>query len=227
MAELNALSKTQHVYEELRQQLLMGRYAPEERMKISALSKQFALSHGGIREALSRLTSEGLIALEPQKGFRVAAVSAADLRQLSAAQREIEALCLRSAIEVGDLNWQANVVASHYQLIATPQRDENDAQHYNSEFVDAYRAFRQALVAACDNLWLAKMREMLNVQSLRYQLLSKLDQRDIAKSYQSVVDKTLARDADAACELLDQLMRSRAQYTIDWLESEEAANDVS
>ena len=58
-------------YEALRADLLACRVAPGSRLKIQELCLQHAVSLGAIREALSRLTSEGLVVAEPQRGFRV------------------------------------------------------------------------------------------------------------------------------------------------------------
>src|SRR5580698_7723981 len=112
MATTNAASLTQTAYERLRADLLSCKLKPDEQLKISQLCEQLGVSLGAVREALSRLTSEGLIISEPQRGFRAAPISAGDLEDLTLARVELETLCLRRAIAYGDLAWETGLVAA-------------------------------------------------------------------------------------------------------------------
>src|SRR5438132_9546483 len=91
---------TQAAYEGLRADLLACRIPPGSRLKIQELCTRLSVSLGAIREALSRLTSEGLVVAEPQRGFRAAPISAEDLSDLTRTRIKIESLCLRRAIEL-------------------------------------------------------------------------------------------------------------------------------
>jgi DNA-binding GntR family transcriptional regulator len=211
MVESVSQSRTQNVYQQLRDDMLSCVFVPGQRLRIAPLAKAYSVNPGMLREALSRLTAEGLIESTPQKGFKVTDISPNDLMQLSSAQSEIESLCLRRAIERGDLEWESRLVAAHYQLVATPQTTECAPQQYCQKFVQAYYAFKSALVAACDNQWLGRMRDTLNAQSVRYQLLSTPTGDDIAAQYKPVIEATLARNADLACSLLTEVIQRRAQ----------------
>jgi DNA-binding transcriptional MocR family regulator len=57
------------VYAFVRGQILACRISPGTRLKIHELCAQHDLSNGAVREALSRLASEGLVLFEPQKGY--------------------------------------------------------------------------------------------------------------------------------------------------------------
>src|ERR1700678_3888046 len=91
-------SLTQAAYLRLRADLLACRIRPGERVKINDVCRQFAVSLGAVREALARLTSEGLVVAEPQRGFRAAPITADELRDLTMVRIEIEGLCLRRAV---------------------------------------------------------------------------------------------------------------------------------
>ena len=60
---------TQAAYEGLRADLLACRIPPGKKLKIQELCDRLSVSLGAIREALSRLTSEGLVVAEPQRGL--------------------------------------------------------------------------------------------------------------------------------------------------------------
>ncbi len=70
------------------------------------------VSGSTIREALTRLLGEALVTAEGQRGFRVAAASIEDFRDLSAVRRLVETEALRQAIAAGGEAWEADIVAA-------------------------------------------------------------------------------------------------------------------
>ncbi|HWA45614.1 MAG TPA: FCD domain-containing protein [Hypericibacter adhaerens] len=199
------MNLTQGAYEQLRADLLACRILPGSRLKIQELCNRLSVSLGAIREALSRLTSEGLVVAEPQRGFRAAPISEADLQDLTKVRIEIESLCLRRAIEVGDVDWEARLVAAFHRLSRTPERVEADPARSSDEWAEAHAAFHTALADGCDSPWLLRLRRQLYDQSERYRRLSvplTTRTRNIGAEHQAIVDATLARDADKAVALL-------------------------
>jgi len=196
---------TQGAYEQLRADLLACRILPGSRLKIQELCNRLSVSLGAIREALSRLTSEGLVVAEPQRGFRAAPISRADLQDLTQVRIEIEGLCLRRAIEVGDVDWEARLVAAFHRLSRTPERAAADPARSNDEWAEAHAAFHTALADGCDSPWLLRLRGQLYDQSERYRRLSvplTTQTRNIGEEHQRIVGAALARDADKAVALL-------------------------
>src|SRR5580698_2149735 len=196
---------TQGAYEGLRADLLACRILPGKRLKIQELCTQFSVSLGAIREALSRLTSEGLVVAEPQRGFRAAPISAADLADLTMVRVEIETLCLKRAIEYGDVDWEARLVAAAHRLSRTPERDGNDPARSNEDWAEAHSAFHLALVDGCGSPWLLHLHALLYAQSERYRRLSMpfaTSGRNVDAEHQAIVTATLARDAETAVRLL-------------------------
>jgi len=205
MARDITLNRTQGAYEALRAELLSCRIRPGRRLKIQELCARFAVSLGAVREALSRLTSEGLVVAEPQRGFRAAPISAADLQDLTMARVEIETLCLRRAIDVGDVNWEAGLVAASHRLSRTPERVADDQARINEDWAEAHAAFHQALVDGCDSPWLLRLRSQLYDQSERYRRLSiplARTERNVQDEHQGILEAALARDAETATRLL-------------------------
>jgi GntR family carbon starvation induced transcriptional regulator len=194
-------SATQTIYERLRADLLTGRRRPEERLKIQELGLVFQVSIGAVREALSRLTSEGLVTAEPQRGFRVAPVSLADIRDLTMVRIQIEGTCLRRAIACGDVVWEATIVASHHCLARTELRPKDGQAGFSDAWLAAHADFHRMLVSACDSPWSLKLREMLFVQSERYRdlaLMADKGERDVQREHRELMEAVLARDADDA-----------------------------
>jgi len=196
---------TQGAYARLRADLLACRIAPGSRLKIQDLCAEHAVSLGAIREALSRLTSEGLVVAEPQRGFRAAPISPEDLADLTRVRIEIDGLCLKRAIELGDLDWEARLVAAFHRLSRLPERAPGDLVRSNEDWAEAHGAFHAALVEGCGSPWLMRLHRQLYDQSERYRRLSVSlapTGRKIADEHQKILDAVLARDADKAVALL-------------------------
>ena len=212
-----AASLTQRAYDQLREALLDCRFEPGEPLRIGELCKRLDASQGAVREALSRLTSEGLVEARPQRGFRVTPISAEDLRDLTAARIEIEELCLRHAIESGDVRWEARLVAAFHQLSRTPALEPGTPRRFDRRFVALHHSFFDVLVSSCDSLWLARVRHMLQVQELRYHGRSPPPapgERDLVGELREVMEAAIAREADRACRLLALHMRRSAELLI-------------
>lgn len=203
--EGNAASLTQAAYERLRADLLACRLAPGEKLRIADLCERLSVSLGAVREALSRLTAEGLVVAEPQRGFRAAPISSAELRDLTAVRVEIEGMCLRRSIASGDLAWEERLVAAHHRMARLPERDPADPQRAHEPWAEAHAAFHRALVAGGDSPWLLRLRELLYAQTERYRRLSlplSRAPRDLLREHRDIMEAALAHESDRACALL-------------------------
>jgi DNA-binding GntR family transcriptional regulator len=163
----------------------------------------FSLS--AVREALSRLTSEGLVVAELQRGFRAAPISEDELRDLTWVRIEIEGICLRRAIAAGDLAWESGIVAAYHRLSRTPERATGDENRLEDEWSLAHAAFHEALVKACPSAWLLRLRGTLYAQAERYRRLSiplSNRRRDLDSEHRGIVQTVLARNPDEACTLM-------------------------
>ena len=210
---LSASSLTAEVYERLRRDLLACRLAPGQRLNIAELAGTISVSLGAVREALSRLTSEGLVVLEPQKGFTAAPISAADLADLTQVRIRIECQCLRRSIEVGSLAWETTLVAAHHRLARTPASSPGDPSRMADEWALYHAEFHEALAAGCDSPWSLKLRRTLFAHSERYRRLSLplgRKPRRVDQEHAALVAAALARDADSAERLLTAHLQTTA-----------------
>jgi DNA-binding GntR family transcriptional regulator len=198
-------SRTTEVYENLRADLLSCRLRPGLRLNISELSQALSVSLGAVREALSRLTSEGLVVAEAQRGFTAAPISASDLVDLTRVRIDIEVQCLRRAIQVGSLDWETRLVAAHHQLSRTPPAVIGDPARVADEWANLHAAFHEALVGGCDSAWLLRLRRTLFDHSERYRRLSlplAKQPRRVDQEHTKLVEAALARKADVAAAVM-------------------------
>ena len=203
---------TQSAYERLKADLLACKFVPDERLKIGELCERLGVSLGAVREALSRVTSEGLVIAEPQRGFRVAPVSAEELADLYQARVELEGLCLRRSIQAGGVPWEASVVAAYHSLSRTPDIISEDGARVGEEWLRRHAEFHSALVGGCESPWLLRLRTQLFDHAQRYRRLSvslTRTKRNVDKEHRELMEAVLARDADRAVAL----MREHLQIT--------------
>jgi DNA-binding GntR family transcriptional regulator len=212
-----AASLTQRAYDQLRDALLDCRFESGEPLRIGELQKSLDASQGAVREALSRLTSEGLVEARPQHGFRVTPISTADFRDLTAARIQIEEICLRHAIEAGDVRWEARIVAAFHQLSRTAFLEPRARGGCDRRLVALHHSFLDVLVSSPGSFWLARVRQMLQVQEFRYygRLTSfKPAERDLVGELREVMEAVIARDAARASQLLVLHMRRTADLLL-------------
>ncbi len=209
-------SRTSEVYNALKQELLDGAHPPCAKMPIDQLAERFGVSLGAVREALSRLTSDRLVLSEPQRGFTVAPLSAEDLVDLTAVRIEIETRCLRRSILKGNLQWEGRLLDSWHQLSHTASRLPGAAT-VNPDWAQRHSRFHDDLIAACDSLWWFRLRDELYIQAERYRriiLPHARVERDVDAEHRAILEATLARDADLACECLEDHLQLTADILL-------------
>src|SRR5436309_2791140 len=85
----------------VRADILSCRYPPRGKLRIEALRAKYGVSGGPVREALCRLTAQGFVVAEGQRGFRVAAAAVGELIDITKNRIWIEATALRSSFVHG------------------------------------------------------------------------------------------------------------------------------
>lgn len=215
-------------YAALREDVLAGRLAPASRLKLAGLQAAYGLGISPLREALMRLAAEGLLIAEGQRGFSVAAVSLAELRDLTATRQRLETAALRDAIAHGDEEWEAGVVAGFHRLSRTPLPADASAAEAAGLWEQRHRAFHHALVAACGSPWTLRLVGQLVDQTERYRRARLLGAkpraalaRDVDAEHRRIMEASLARNADEASRLLAAHLQRTADFVASlWHERE-------
>ena len=71
-------SQIEAAYRRLRDDIISGMLAPSEKLRIEHLRQRYGMGASALREALSRLVSDGLVECEAQRGYWVSPVSRAE-----------------------------------------------------------------------------------------------------------------------------------------------------
>ena len=196
----------QDVLTRLRSDLVSSVYEPAERLKFADMRARYDVGIGTLREALSQLVSEGFVVVEVGKGFKVAPVSIKELNEITELFLDLEKRALRSAIENGDENWQTHIVASHFKLSLVENLPWEDRMARHSEWVQRHRDFHEALVAACPDSWLFRLRSMMFDQLDRYRFVTKKAPHGLGQhkfsEHRKIMDAFVSRNAKLAGDLM-------------------------
>ncbi len=199
-------SLTSTAYERLRRDVLSCILRPGQRLNINELCQTTGFNLSAVREAVSKLTADGLVVADEKRGFSVAPISVPELRDLTRVRAEIENLCLRRAMTLGDLSWEAGVMAAYHIMSNTKRVVGEGAAGANEGWWAAHANYHRALVCACDSPWLMRLRDQLFAQSERYRSLGTQirfgSTRDVEREHQEITEAVLARDADRATGLM-------------------------
>jgi GntR family transcriptional regulator, carbon starvation induced regulator len=202
-ASHKALSNlTAFAYQQLRADVLSGRLVPGEKLRAEALRQRFNIGSSPIREALNRLLAEGFVALEAQKGFRVAPVSETELNELVTARCLIDGSAIRASIKRYETKWEEGLVLALHRLTRAARITEEGTP--NTDWEQRHRHFHRALVGGCGSRWIVRISEQLFDAAERYRLLAAdyVKERNELEEHQALAQACLDRDADKAIELL-------------------------
>jgi DNA-binding GntR family transcriptional regulator len=214
----------------IRAEILDGQLPAGAKLNIGALEKRFGVSLGAIREALSRLSAEGMVIAEAQRGYRVSPVSSEELLDLTRTRVEVESLCLAQAMKNGDVEWESRIVAAAHRMERLQDSPADAETRVTQVWSNSHREFHEALVSACPSPWLLRLRSLLHEQSERYRRLSaplETNERDVRGEHRELMEAVLKRDEASALRALEQHFFSTAQIILgsSLLRAAQAASD--
>lgn len=204
----------------LRRDILNGKFQPGSRLAAAALQERYGASSGLLREVLPRLVAEGLAVAKPQRGYWVISVSPDDLRHLTEARVLIETTVLRQSIHDGDIAWESRALAAHHTLVNTAAAAA-DGSGVNEDWLDAHARFHSALLAGAPNVRLRNLADSLRditevyrCWSARFAVPGGRGVTAVAAEHKSLLEATLARDANLAIAELTLHIERTTKYLL-------------
>ncbi len=193
------------VYDRLRKDILTGALAPGEKLRAEYLRNRYEVGNSPVREALNRLSVDGLVVREDQRGFRVAEVSKQDLIELIKTQCWLEEIALRESVASRDMEWEERIVLAFHRLSRQARSASRDDYIMNPEWERLHREFHLALISACGSSLLRTFCAQLNDKADRYRQLAvaaTYPQRNEREEHREIMDACLEGNADRAVALL-------------------------
>jgi DNA-binding GntR family transcriptional regulator len=195
-------------YDQIRALVLSGDLAPGARLGQVELAERFGISRTPIREALRRLSGEGLVDFHPNRGFRVADLG------LDAVLRRLE---VRAIVEPGIARLAAQRrTAEDLKALRQAIARETNARSAGAAH-DASRDFHVALARAThndelvrtlDSLWLVEVgRRLLSRRSASEQWVA----ADV-EDHQAIAEAVERHEADRAAALMSSHIGEALQH---------------
>jgi DNA-binding GntR family transcriptional regulator len=207
-----AITLTDYAYGQLRNEILCGAVLPGSSLPLAQLSKRLEVSMSVVREALTRLSEQGLVMASPNQGFAVMPLSREDLVDLTDLRIDLECRALERSMSNGDVRWEGQVVATHHVLERIPVPTLRGGK-VSEDWISAHADFHDALYAACDSKRLiALVRSMRDSAEIYRHWSGRFaieEKRDIAGEHRQLMELALDRRADDVRQALaDHLGRT-------------------
>ena len=202
--------------------LYEGRYVPGQRLVESDLGREYRVGRGCIREALNRLTAEGIVTSELHRGAQIRALTRDEVQEMLAVLEMLVGLAARLAAEHIDSENHRRLLRdalAHLKTFTTPTDF--------FEFVRARNRFYQVLLGIGGNAELRRLLPGMHTHLVRSQFRTHQHgpQAKRLKDYVQIADAVMAGDASLAERTGRQHIRRVAQ-AIDALPDEAFAAGV-
>ncbi|WP_137388695.1 GntR family transcriptional regulator [Rhodoligotrophos defluvii] len=192
------------VYATLQEWLADFAIRPAERINEVELAAQLGVSRTPVREALNRLTTEGLVIFAPNRGFFCRSLTAGEITALSELRQAVEGVAAARACQrAGDE--PINALAQHWSEILA-RMDEMSAP----DLAMADEQFHQALVGLAGNAELDKLIRNINLR-LRFVRQCAIEhprrRRDTAAEHLEIIQALKRREAAKARATVERHVR--------------------
>ncbi|MBP2550761.1 DNA-binding GntR family transcriptional regulator [Neorhizobium galegae] len=201
------------IYERIRDDIIQGRLAANERLKVAELAERMGTSTNPVREALQQLRGEGFVVMMPNRGARVRPIDETFVRDIFEIEVLIEpaltrwfvGLATKADLErLEELQGQMEALNfadphAHSKLDMTFHQVMYD-RHYNRHAVDLWWRHREILSAISRNFQTSLSR-----------------QTSVLNEHRELLRCIAAQDADGAARIIAQHVEGSGRHIIEHL----------
>lgn len=199
-------TRSSAVYEHLRSDIAHGVLEPGSKLRVEAICERYGVGVSPLREALSRLSAEGLVERSDLRGFSVAPLHWAELPILTHTRIQLESMALRESIDRRDAEMEDQLVLLIHRLSRTPRSLSTDSYVTNPAWELLHRDFHRTLLSRCPSRWLRSFCDKLAEESYRFRQVAagkvfskRGDHQEHVRIFEAVIDGRI-EDAVQALE---------------------------
>jgi DNA-binding GntR family transcriptional regulator len=202
------------VVDRIRAAIWSGVYAPGDRLVERRLAHEFGISHIPLREALARLTEEGLVEKLPRRGARVASLTPRMLEEVSSLRVVLEQFVVRRLKD-------RFTGGAHAELQEIVDRMVEAAEEHDLVRVhELDQQFHQRLWELTDHALLVELAAQMRSRTSHFYRaaaasLGPDEVRRHADSHQQLLDVIASGDRRAAERAMQQHVEQAAQRIAD------------
>ena len=196
------------VFHTIREDILAGKYAPNEELKEKTIGEELGVSRTPVREALRQLELEGLVSIIPNKGAYVVGITQKDMQDIYEIRCRLEGLCAA---------WAAKNISKEQldELEEIVFRAEFHAKKGNAEqLVELDNKFHETLYAAAGSKELQRVLSDFHHYLQRVRKVTLMDEKRATESnseHMMIVEALKEHDAKKAEKLATQHISSTAK----------------
>ena len=201
----------QRIEAALMDDIAAGELEPGERLDEVRLTIRFGVSRTPVREALSRLVAQGVLAPGEKRGVRVAMYTRVQLAQMFEVMHEIEATCARIASQRLTLLSRAEIEAAQAGCVAAAEASDVPA------YLRANEAFHRAIYTATGNPYMAEIAQDFRYRTGPFRAKKFADKQDLlnsAQSHDELMAHIFSEDSVTATEGMREHMRASFLQTL-------------
>jgi DNA-binding GntR family transcriptional regulator len=207
------VSETDKAYNGILELVLGHQLRPGERTSVMLLASQLHLGRTPVKEAITRLQTEGLLSVSERSGTTVNAIDVEEAKQLFALRQVLEDFAAEQAVK----HATPAQIRQLKELAKQMRRQSVDSKGHSllsSRFVNSNVTFHALIVAASGNQYLARLytQIQMHVQIVTY-LISRGDDPGAAAARQKEHEAIVAALADRDAKRLRTALRAHAQTT--------------
>lgn len=175
-------STAQRIESALLDDIAAGLVEPGARLDETKLAERFGVSRTPVREALSRLTAQGVLVAGEKRGVRVAQYSREELGQMFEAMQEIESVCARMASQRLTLLARSEIEAAQARCAVAASQNDRIA------YIKANEALHMSIYRATDNVYIRDLASEFRRKTGPFRAKKLQTQEDLLASVESHVD---------------------------------------
>lgn len=208
----------EHAVEHLREAIRNGHHPPGHHLAEQRTAKELGISTIVVREALTRLASEGLVEQIPRRGTYVTTVTPELLREVAAVRIALEQLVIERAAANWTLGAQGDLEALLDQMEAAAERYDIE------ELLELDRRFHHRFWQIANSPIIAEIAENLKgrMERWRREAILAVNPRDLAggtrNAHQTWIDLVAAGEVDRAKQWVEVQILIGAERAIKLLE---------
>ena len=177
-------------YQFIRDKIARCEYYPNQLLSESQLQKELGFSRTPIREAIGRLTQEGLISVYPKQGIMISGISMVDIHHIFEVRMLLEPYALRHCHNRLDLEKMLKYSSFFHEYCEGGMTSELDFYKVDDDF-------HSLILASMDNEYLIWLYNRIRTQNIRLRVLS-------GKFVDSRLLRTMQEHAEIADACLDR-----------------------
>lgn len=197
----------------IRDLIRQGDFAPGQRLVVPDLMKLLKVSAGPVREAIRRLTGEGLIEVQPNRGAIVRSLSVQELTNVFELRELVEGLLARQAAMHIREGRNADDMREVMERMAAA-RDAGDVAAYS----DTNQQFHANIYRMSHNARATEIAQQLVMPLYQFRYHQFMDAAMMNRSYldhQQISDAILASDSINAERLMRMHIRNSAMMMLE------------